>query len=154
MIAFLKRRTAVSSSSGVSGPCPDKLIENLGWNRRQRRLRRGHFRFSGHQHSSCYAPHTEFLTGSQQALFTLVEQRQFIMNLKRRALDPKKDGPIRTFSIQPLQVASPSLPLNVEALGFLLQRDGELLNQLALADIQFRTLAALLDARSALHRGF
>jgi hypothetical protein len=76
------------------------------------------------------------------------------MNLKRRALDPKKDGPIRTFSIQPLQVASPSLPLNVEALGFLLQRDGELLNQLALADIQFRTLAALLDARSALHRGF
>ena len=29
-----------------------------------RRFRGRGFRFAGHQHSSCYAPHTKFLTGS------------------------------------------------------------------------------------------
>src|SRR6266508_3411910 len=47
-----------------NGPLVDKLVENLGRDRRQRRLRRRAFRFAVHRHSSCYAPHTKFLTPS------------------------------------------------------------------------------------------
>src|SRR5438034_10738560 len=42
----------------------DKLVENLGRDRRQRRLRTLAFRFAVHRHSSSYAPHTKFLTPS------------------------------------------------------------------------------------------
>src|SRR5438874_10079160 len=42
----------------------DKLVENLGRDRRQRRLRTLAFRFAVHSHPSCYAPHTKFLTPS------------------------------------------------------------------------------------------
>src|SRR5438874_12241602 len=42
----------------------DKLVENLGRDRRQRRLRTLAFRFAVHSHPSCYAPHTNFLTPS------------------------------------------------------------------------------------------
>src|SRR5205814_5375239 len=42
---------------------PDKLVENLGRDRR-RSFRRLAFRFAVHRHSSCYAPHTKFLTPS------------------------------------------------------------------------------------------
>src|SRR5437762_7461572 len=45
----------------------DKLVENLGRDRRQRRLRTLAFRFAVHRHSSSYAPHTKFLTPSESA---------------------------------------------------------------------------------------
>jgi hypothetical protein len=62
-IAFLKRRTAASSSSTDKGPLPHKLIENLRGTRGQRRIRRQALSFPGrHRLSSCYASHTEFLT--------------------------------------------------------------------------------------------
>src|SRR5204863_5080494 len=44
----------------------DKLVENLGRDRRQRRLRTLAFRFAVHSHHSCYAPHTKFLTPSPE----------------------------------------------------------------------------------------
>src|SRR5204863_7358086 len=51
----------------------DKLVENLGRDRRQRRLRTLAFRFAVHSHPSCYAPHTKFLTPSLKSAtaFTL-----------------------------------------------------------------------------------
>ena len=45
-------------------PLADELIENLRRDRRQRRVRRQALPFAGHRHSSCYAPHTKFLTPS------------------------------------------------------------------------------------------
>src|SRR5947207_14568621 len=45
---------------------PDKLVENLGRDRR-RSLRRLAFRFAVHRHPSCYAPHTKFQTPSLHA---------------------------------------------------------------------------------------
>lgn len=39
-----------------------ELIENLVGDRCQRRLRRPRLSFRGHGYSSCYAPHTKFLT--------------------------------------------------------------------------------------------
>src|SRR5205814_6642541 len=52
----------------------DKLFENLGRDRRQRRLRTLAFRFAVHSHPSCYAPHTKFLTPSRSPEFNPVIQ--------------------------------------------------------------------------------
>jgi hypothetical protein len=41
-----------------------ELVEDLGGDRRQRRVRRQAFPFAAHRYSSCYAPHTKFLTPS------------------------------------------------------------------------------------------
>src|SRR5207244_7945710 len=43
-------------------PLPNKLIEDLRQDRRQGRVRRQAFPFAAHRLSSCYAPHTKFLT--------------------------------------------------------------------------------------------
>jgi hypothetical protein len=49
---------------GRERPLPHKLIENLGGHRRERRVRHQWLASAGHRGSSCYAPHTKFLTPS------------------------------------------------------------------------------------------
>src|ERR1043166_9620774 len=66
----LDDRLVESSDSGVEllrrdRALADKLIENFLGNRRQRRLRREALSFPAHSCSSCYAPHTKFLTPSE-----------------------------------------------------------------------------------------
>src|SRR5262245_55828856 len=45
-------------------PLANKLIKNVRGHRRQGGVGLRWFGFPGHQLSSCYAPHTKFLTGS------------------------------------------------------------------------------------------
>ena len=100
------------------------------------------------------ADERERISRMKQALFTLVEQRQFILNFKKQVLDPKKDDPIRSFTIHAQNSFQPALKIDVDGLGFLLDADGELLNRLVNADLRFRTLNSLIDVRSAVHLRF
>ncbi|MNC88266.1 hypothetical protein D3C83_40660 [compost metagenome] len=43
----------------------NELIENVRGNGRERRVRHQGFASAGHKDSSCYAPHTKFLTVSE-----------------------------------------------------------------------------------------
>ena len=65
MIAFLKRRTAASSSSAESGPWSNESDRESRMEPAPGLARQLHgLPFAGHRDSSCYAPHTKFLTGS------------------------------------------------------------------------------------------
>src|SRR5947208_2398743 len=65
----------------------DKLVENLGRDRRQRRLRTLAFRFAVHSHPSCYAPHTKFLTPSGPA-FPRIQSRNSILQFNPPVQSP------------------------------------------------------------------
>src|SRR5947208_16245960 len=60
----------------------DKLVENLGRDRRQRRLRTLAFRFAVHSHPSCYAPHTKFLTPSRSRVVPRARSRGSVCRIQ------------------------------------------------------------------------
>jgi hypothetical protein len=90
----------------------------------------------------------------RRALFSLMEQREFVINLKTQMLDPLADNPGRAYLLHPFTAKGPELPFPVEGLWFLLDSEGELLHKLVNADLRFRSLLSGIDHRNSLHLDF
>jgi hypothetical protein len=86
------------------------------------------------------------------ALFVLNLQRNFMRNLREQHLMPYRADERRAYAIPHLVAVPPTAAVDVDALAFLLGvGQGELLNQLTLAETQYQTLVALIEARNATH---
>lgn len=91
----------------------------------------------------------------ETALFVLMLQREFLLNLHHQHLVPNQRSPVRAFQIT-IVLAEPALgAVDLRTLAFLLNvRQGGLLHHLTKAEAWYRSLLALLEARNADHRAF
>lgn len=91
----------------------------------------------------------------KSALFILILQRTFLRTLHTQQLLPHRESPIRAYSLHPIVIAPPQERFEISALSFLLSsKEAELLNRLGVAEAQYRSVVALLEQRSELHRVF
>lgn len=68
---------------------------------------------------------------------------------------PRREDPIRAYSLHPILVAPPHESVDLLALSFLLSsKEAELLNKLGIAEAQYRTVVALVEQRNQLHLAF
>ena len=61
----------------------------------------------------------------RQTLFILMERREFLLNLRRQALDPMQDHQMRTFALHPFRAVLPASTAPIDRLAFLLEGSGE-----------------------------
>jgi hypothetical protein len=86
------------------------------------------------------------------ALFVLILHRTFLRTLHAQHLLPRREDPIRAYSLHPILVAPPHESVDLLALSFLLSsKEAELLNKLGVAEAQYRTVVALVEQRNQLH---
>ena len=91
----------------------------------------------------------------KKALFALILQRTYLRNIAAQELAPMRDNPIRAYAVHPILAVPPGHSFTVEPLAFLLGvGGGELLNRLANAEAQYRSVVALIDARNEVHKKF
>jgi hypothetical protein len=89
------------------------------------------------------------------ALFVLILHRTFLRTFHAQHLMPRREGPIRSYSLHPILVAPPHERVDLLALSFLLSsEEGELLNKLGVAEAQYRSVVALVEQRNQLHLAF
>ncbi len=90
----------------------------------------------------------------RKALFVLMEQRSFVLNYSHQFLDGLRDDPDRDLKLLPTPPIAPEVRIDIEDLGFLLERDGYVLNRLANADLRFRSLLGWMAVRNEVHQRF
>jgi len=89
------------------------------------------------------------------ALFVLILHRTFLRTLHAQHLMPRREDPIRAYSLHPILVAPPHESVDLLALSFLLSsKEGELLNKLGVGEAQYRSVVASVEQRNQLHLAF
>jgi hypothetical protein len=100
------------------------------------------------RHERRYAQIEQF----KAALFVLILHRTFLRTLHSQHLSPRREDPIRPYSLPPILVAPTHEHIDLLALSFLLSsKEAELLNKLGVAEAQYRTVVALVEQRNQLH---
>lgn len=92
------------------------------------------------------------ITAGKAAQFALVQQLNGLTNIRRNYLDPLRADPNRHLRLTPFSVHHefPQLPVN--ALSFLLDREGvNVLSEAMVAEHRFQTLIGSLNARNSHH---
>ena len=88
----------------------------------------------------------------REALFTLISQRNFLLNLDREVLQEHRSSPIRHLELPPLAINPGYQPLQLAKLTFLLKsKKSGLISELELADFRFQAVVSVLDRRNRLH---
>jgi hypothetical protein len=91
----------------------------------------------------------------KQVLFTLISQRTFLRNLEAQHLEPLRSSPLRAFLLHPVTTAPTQLSVQFNDLTFLLDVDDkDILNLLEVADLRFRSVLSILEARNRVHFQF
>ena len=92
------------------------------------------------------------LAAAKTAQFAIVVQLNASKNIKKQVLDPKRDDPERHLTLPPFTVHATYPSLNIPSLTFMLKGEGaQLLNELMVAEHQFKTLIGALEQRNVRH---
>ena len=83
----------------------------------------------------------------RQGLFTLAMQRSFLLNLRKQYLDAHANTDAKAFTIPPILTTPPSVLLDVAALAFLIDDEGDLLAGLVHAELGFKLVANIIELR-------
>lgn len=91
----------------------------------------------------------------KSALFVLLLQRTFLRTLHVQKLLPLREHPARAYFLQPILVTPSDERFDLRALSFLLStKEAELLNNLGVAEAQYRCVVGLVEQRNHLHLAF
>jgi hypothetical protein len=94
----------------------------------------------------------ETIASAKSAQFAIWTQLNAAKNIKKQALDPKRDDPDRHLTLTPFTVHAKYPNLDVESLTFMLKDEGaQLLGEMMLSGYMFTTLIGTLEQRNIRH---